>query len=169
MEKETDRKQLIRHVHDRLTEHMTAHAMRKTPERYAVLEAVYTLGGHFSIEQLDAFMADRYLRVSRATLFNTVHLLIDADLLVRHHFGNTVLYECTLGVKPHFHSVCTMCGTIKEMADSKLSAMVENMKLPRFRPSHFTLTVYGICGRCRAKQQRQRSKENKLSNRHTNE
>ena len=53
-------------VNQIFTEYLVAHAFRKTPERFAILEEIYSRDGHFDIESLFNFMKDKNYRVSRA-------------------------------------------------------------------------------------------------------
>ena len=56
------------------TEYLTANGHRKTPERYAILETIYSIDGHFDIDMLYSRMMDQEnFRVSRATLYNYYH------------------------------------------------------------------------------------------------
>ena len=64
-----------------LTEYLQKNGHRKTPERYAILDSIYSIKGHFNIETLLQYMAEKEkFRVSRATLYNTIILLIDAGM-----------------------------------------------------------------------------------------
>ena len=55
------------------TEYLNANGHRKTPERYAILDTIYSIDGHFDIDTLYSLMADQEnFRVSRATLYNTI-------------------------------------------------------------------------------------------------
>ncbi len=76
------------------TEYLNTNGHRKTPERYAILDTIYSIDGHFDIDTLYSLMADQEnFRVSRATLYNTIILLINARLIIKHQFGNSSQYE----------------------------------------------------------------------------
>ena len=70
------------------TEYLNANGHRKTPERYAILDTIYSIDGHFDIDMLySQMMNQENFRVSRATLYNTIILLINARLVIKHQFG----------------------------------------------------------------------------------
>ena len=75
------------------TEYLKKKEHRKTPERYAILEHIYQHEGHFDAELLYNAMQKEY-RVSLATIYNTLDLLLDCSLIVKHPFvGQTAQFE----------------------------------------------------------------------------
>ena len=125
---------------------------RKTPERYTILRAIYSMNGHFTLEELKARLAQEMdFPVSRATLYNTLNLFMSLRLVVRHRFQGTTKYEACYDNQSHCHQICTICGKVTEVKSPEIIAAVENMHLKRFRKDGFTLYVYGVCSSCQTK------------------
>ena len=143
-----------------LTSYLELNRHRKTPERFTILDAVYSMTGHFSLEELGDKLAGEYnFPVSRATLYNTLRLLIELRLVVRHRFQATTKYEACYDNNSHCHQICTMCGKVTEVKSQGVIDAINDMPTRRFHKDGFTLYVYGICSSCQAKQRRRSVKK----------
>ena len=142
-----------------LTNYLELNKQRKTPERFTILDAVYSINGHFTLEELGEKLATDYnFPVSRATLYNTLKLLIELRLVTRHRFQTTTKYEACYDNNSHSHQICTMCGNVTEVKSPQIIEAINNMHMKRFRKDGFTLYIYGICSTCQAKITRQSTK-----------
>lgn len=145
----------IQRATDILNQFMTDKRMRKTPERFHLLEAVYTYNGHFTADELYEKMQKSF-RISRATVYSALDLFVRAGLVVKNILGNTIEYEKCLGMKSHCHMVCTVCGMTKEFTNAKIEQDLETAKYSKFIKQNYTVNVFGVCYKCQAKINRQR-------------
>ena len=139
-------------VRNILTSYLEQNHLRKTPERFAILDAIYDTSEHFTLEELgDKLNEEERFPVSRATLYNTLKLFMELRLVIRHRFQGSTRYEACYDNASHCHQICTMCGKVMEIKSSEISIAVENMHTKRFRKDGFTLYVYGVCSTCQAR------------------
>ncbi|MGI4736697.1 MAG: Fur family transcriptional regulator [Janthinobacterium lividum] len=146
----TDRLEEVKKI---FTAHLENKGLRKTAERYAILEEIYARSGHFDVEELYAGMKERNLQVSRATVYNTLDLLVEQGLVSKHQFGrNLAQYEKSYGYRQHDHVICTECHKVVEFCDPRIHGIQTMVgDLLNFHILHHSLNLYGICGDCRAK------------------
>ena len=161
--KTNDKRDTVLHsVEHILDGYLAMNNHRKTPERYAILRAIYTMGRHFTIEELgDKLARDNKFPVSRATLYNTLNLFMELRLVIRHRFQGTTKYEACYAEENHCHQICTVCGKVTEVKSPEIAEAIDTMKLRRFRKDGFSLYIYGICSTCQAVITRQKNNKKK--------
>jgi len=126
---------------------------RATPERFAVLEAVLQIQGHFDAEALYYRMISNGAKISKATVYNTLDLLQNAGLVSKYRFAeSTSRYEKAFGKPNHHHMICLQCGDIIEFINEKLERIQSDVcNEKNFNMQSSTLQIFGTCSKCRKK------------------
>lgn len=130
-----------------LTDHLEVKQLRKTAERFAILDEVYSIQGHFDIETLFVHMKNKKYQVSRATLYNTVEVLLECNLIIKHQFGkNQAMYEKAYMYRQHDHLICQDCEHVFEFCDPRLQQIQQMAgEILKFEIDRHSLTLYGKC------------------------
>lgn len=119
-----DKKQKISNtalIRDVLKNYLQDRGFRNTPERYTILEEIYSLDHHFNVDDLYLIMMQKKYHVSKATIYNTIEIFLDAGLIRKHQFGEKTLstssYEKSYFDKQHDHLVIYKKGSDKEIEE----------------------------------------------------
>jgi Fur family transcriptional regulator, ferric uptake regulator len=142
-------KKRIEEVKKIFAAYLDKRGQRKTSERFTILEEIYTRNDHFEVESLFVQMKNNNQRVSRATVYNTLDLLLECDLVKRHQFGSgQAVYEKSYGFRQHDHLICMECRQVLEFCDPRMGEIQSMIgTVLKFNIKHHSLVLYGNCTR----------------------
>ena len=126
-------------------------AHKLTSQRRQLLEKILEMDKtHFTADDLVDEFRDQRPRVSKATVYRTLSVLVEAGILEEHNFGeNHKVYELSEGRPHHDHLICTSCGKIIEFFNADMEKLQDKVATQHgFHPTHHSQKIYGICADC---------------------
>lgn len=127
--------------------------LKFTTQRQRIFERAFGTHDHFSAETLHGWLAEEDEdggRVSRATVYRTLSLLVEGGFLESLDTGRgELVYEHVMGHKHHDHMVCVSCGKIEEFSDPAIEKLQEeNAAKKGFHMIDHDLRLFGYCRAC---------------------
>jgi len=141
--------QQIGEVRRIFSDYLKKKRLRQTPERFLVFDEVYASEDHFDADELYLRLKKKDVAVSRATVYNSLDLLIECNLVVRHQFGNKqAKYEPSFSYWQHDHLICTECNEVFEFCDPRIQGVREMIaEIFNFEIVQHSLQMHGRCKR----------------------
>lgn len=136
----------------KFTDFLESRELRKTSERYVILEEIYSSAGHFDADSLFLKLKSKH-QVSRATVYNTLDLLVECELVMKHQFGkNQAVYEKSFGSRQHDHLICTDCQQVVEFCDPRIQTIQNTVEeLLQFDVVSHSLVLHASCKKVNCK------------------
>ncbi len=127
--------------------------MRYTPERETIIKEIMSTSEHFDVDSLYLSIRQKGLRVSKASIYRLIPLLIKANLIEEVFFENGQMhYEHIYGHEHHCHLRCRECKRIEEFSDDRVAQIEEELgKRFGYKILSHKLEVIGICKECQKK------------------
>jgi Fur family ferric uptake transcriptional regulator len=143
---------------DKFHEFLEIRGEKLTSPRRTLVRQIFSAHKHFDADELVADLQAAGQRVSRATVYRTLRLLVEAGILRELRLTNRTVYEHDYGYPSHDHMHCTVCGTILEFTNEEIRQLRERMAaLHGFRASGHRFVITGQCSKCsRARSPRRR-------------
>lgn len=119
---------------------------RVTPSRVAVIAAVLSQSGHFSVEEIGR----RARGVGRATVFRTMRLLTELDVVCRVLLEDGSLRYRVSRRGHHHHLVCVACGGVQDVDECAVGDLLRELAATtEYEIEGHWLEFYGRCAACR--------------------
>lgn len=145
----TQQNDRVREVKDIFRNFLKERGQRQTPERFMILEEIYTINNHIDADELYVHLKQRGEHISRATVYNTLELLLECNLVVKHQFGQSqAKYEGAYRYRQHDHLICLDCGHVLEYCDPRIQNIKQMVaEIFKFEITHHSLHMFGHCKR----------------------
>ncbi len=137
-----------------LTKYLTEKRLKKSQERYMVLEAACRADGMFTAADIhDYITTTMNFHLSLSTVYSTLELLTTCGIMIEHFLSpKNVKFEYALGRTAFKYMICSSCGRITEIHDRSLDRMISTIKTPRLHVNYYKTYIYGICASCARKE-----------------
>lgn len=134
-------------AHEQFTKYLKREKHRITPERFEVLDFALEYNGHFGADDLYVLMKTNKSNISRATVYNTLELLVKCKLLSKRNFGDGLTrYESNFERKNHDHLICINCGEIIEFTSPEVQKVVDKIcNELGFEKVGYSFNIFGKC------------------------
>mgnify|MGYP001089407513 CR=1 FL=1 len=145
--------EIIKEVTENLKNYLIEKGYRKTPERFIILKEIYEYREHFDVDTFYTYLKNKKIHISKATLYNTLDILVEAGLVVKHQFGDSCAqYEPSYRLHKHSHAICIKCKKIFEFSSDDLQKIIHKFEEENnFEVTNHTFVLYGICSDCKMK------------------
>jgi Fur family ferric uptake transcriptional regulator len=145
------------------SEYLKNNKLRNTMERDAIFDIICKTKEPFTLDSVLKELEDRKFRVSKASIYNTIELLLNAKIVVRHQFTYAnVLYELKYIADNYHYTICTYCGSVGKIRNDKLNNVFSGYKISKFDSEYYSLYFYGICSKCKYRLIREEAKKRKI-------
>lgn len=121
--------------------------LKTTRQRSTIVRTFFQMRGHISVEELLREVKKANPKIGYATVYRTLHLLVESRLVEERRFGDGLArYEGRSEVEHHDHMICTECGQISEFFNPELEALQEKLAdQHEFKIFRHRLELYGVC------------------------
>jgi len=131
---------------NRFRSFLVTEGLKLTREREALVREIFSTHYHFEADELLFRLKEKNTKISRATIYRTLELLVKGGMVRRVHLGEDHY---------HYHLVCTTCGTVIEFHDERLEKRQHEIcEVHGFTPTFHNLQILGVCTSCRNKGER---------------
>lgn len=130
---------------------LTEKELKVTPQRMAILEAIYQLNNHPTAEKIIDYIRQRHPNIATGTVYKVLETLVESGLVKKVTTDKDIMrYDGIL--ESHHHLYCSSCDLIEDYQDKELDELLkkyfENKNLPGFKIEEFVLQIKGSFNKC---------------------
>ena len=131
---------------DLIIQRLELRGHRMTGSRRRVLEGLMAAPAHFTVDDVLRLAVG----VGRATVFRTMRLLLDLNVVCRVLMEDGSLHYRLSTRGHHHHLVCRSCGRVEDFSNCDVSSLVRDLsRNTEYQIEGHWLEVYGRCASCR--------------------
>ena len=122
---------------------------RVTPQRMMILEAIDNSTHHISAEQIHSEVHAKYPYIDISTVYRTLHLLKELNLVTETDFGGGRFLYHPAGKAHHHHLRCVKCGKIQDIDGDVFQQLQEEIRSQYgFDAELKHIAISGTCKDC---------------------
>lgn len=142
---------LNRAARERFKQYLRSESQKYTPERAAVLEQIASEKQHFEADDLYMRLRTNGMKISRATVYRTLDVLVRSGIVDKVDLGgNRAYFEYVYGMEHHDHLICVQCGKVLEFQDTTINKHEQSIcKSYKFEMIGHAHSIYGRCKNCK--------------------
>lgn len=131
-------------------EFLSKKGLKLTKERDEILNEILDINGHFDPDELFLRLKAKGSKVSRASIYRTIPLLIDNGLIEEvERVARHAHYERVSGKQHHDHMICIKCSKVVEFYSPELETLQDKIcKKEKFKGIRHSLEIFGYCKNC---------------------
>lgn len=138
------------------TKELEKKRLRKTPERYAILDIVSATSKPFDVQYINEKMQHEKFAITLTTIYNTLALLERCKIIRAYKLKDKTLYEKGIDQQIYVNLICNECGKVSRRKDPLLSQIIKEKRYGRFNSTFHTLNIYGVCNACGKKSKKEK-------------
>jgi len=123
---------------------------KSTSQRDKIARWIFSSDNHFTVDELISSFKNKNEKISTATAYRVINLLLELNMIIEHDFGkNEKYYESAIENKDHDHLVCIYCNKVIEFQNLQINKIKKQLQKYDFEIKSYSFKVYGVCPECK--------------------
>lgn len=137
-------------TNQKFKEFLLTKGLKSTKGRHEIIEEVLAMEGHFNPDELFVRLKNNGSKISRASVYRTIPLLIESGLIEEvERIDKHAHYEIVSDKSHHDHMICIKCGKVIEFFSPTLETLQDELcNKEQFKKVRHNLEILGYCETC---------------------